>query len=284
MSPETLPTVRKMSGTASTATRMPSSSIGTPIAIEIGATLATKEISPGRPTDPMLIAIATKPPTTICVGRELDAKHGGAEEHDAKVCDRAGHAEHGDRQRQDDVRDALGHAHRIARPLHHQRQRGERRPARDRDGQHRRGRVEEARRIRPCPTRMANRKAIGTMAAVTTETMHDVLHDQADDADARRQADAERQREHADRRRQQHPAHDDDHRVGDRAEERRPSGRAARREAASRQSRRTAQTPPAAGSRLQPQPQSDCPARAPRAIRRWSAARQASPAPRRRPR
>ncbi len=59
MSPATLPRVRKMSGTASTATRMPRSSIGTCIEMAIGATLAMKEISPGRPTEPMETAMAT---------------------------------------------------------------------------------------------------------------------------------------------------------------------------------------------------------------------------------
>ena len=36
--------------------------------MEIGATLAMKEISPGRPTEPMLIAIATSPPTMMAPG------------------------------------------------------------------------------------------------------------------------------------------------------------------------------------------------------------------------
>jgi hypothetical protein len=100
MSPDTLPTVRKMSGTDSTATRMPSSSIGTPIAIEIGATLAMKEISPGRADRPDADRDGDEAADQNLVGREVDAEHGRAKEHDAKVCNRAGHAEHRNRQRQ----------------------------------------------------------------------------------------------------------------------------------------------------------------------------------------
>ncbi len=55
-SPVTLPIVRKISGTTSTAISMPSTSVGRPSAAQIGATLVMNDTCPGKPTAAMLIA------------------------------------------------------------------------------------------------------------------------------------------------------------------------------------------------------------------------------------
>ena len=64
----TLPTVRMMSGSISTATSSARGPMGTPMAKAIGPIDVTKLIEPGRLTDPIVVSKATAAPAAIVVG------------------------------------------------------------------------------------------------------------------------------------------------------------------------------------------------------------------------